>query len=364
MLNLLMLLHFLSISSFLFFSGSKAPKEITVDKIQVRNGLYYAINEEKPFTGNIVDFFNNGQKRIQIEIKNGIPEGKAICWFENGFKDREFFVKGFYMEIDGSKFDYDHLQNLVLNGLFKYSEENGEKVFEEYYYNDNRIDGHWINYYSNGNKMQEGDFKDTDPFLKQIKRYDRNFEMTRWYGRIKNGKWKGWYEEGQIRYEVFFKEGKKEGTEIEWAENGIKIKESNYKEGKMHGKFITYGKEGKEEFVKIYSNGKLELCNGKPPKTEQEYFLAIHKYRAEQNWNEFFEASQEFLLVYPKSDFAPQVKFQIGYTYANEIKNLEQARIHYEEFLKQYPNHDLAGSVDWELKHLNNDINEIEFLRN
>ena len=50
----------------------------------------------------------------------------------------------------------------------------------------------------------------------------------------------------------------------------------------------------------------------------------------------------------------------IGYRYANDIHDLDKAKAAYQEFLKKYPNHELASSVKWELAHLGQDLSEIE----
>ena len=48
----------------------------------------------------------------------------------------------------------------------------------------------------------------------------------------KNGLWTEWYENGQKKQEMTFKDGKKEGLRIEWYENGQKKNEITFKDGK------------------------------------------------------------------------------------------------------------------------------------
>ncbi|MDZ7264280.1 MAG: tetratricopeptide repeat protein [candidate division KSB1 bacterium] len=66
---------------------------------------------------------------------------------------------------------------------------------------------------------------------------------------------------------------------------------------------------------------------------------------------------------FPQSTISAQSLFLIGYHYANSLQDTANARIYYERFLKKYPDHELASSVKWELDHLGQDINEIEFLK-
>jgi len=66
---------------------------------------------------------------------------------------------------------------------------------------------------------------------------------------------------------------------------------------------------------------------------------------------------------YPDSKYAAQSLFMVGFIYANHIKDYKKAEKAYRAFLEKYPQHDLVASVKWELDHLGQDINEIDFLR-
>ncbi|MBN2012397.1 tetratricopeptide repeat protein [candidate division KSB1 bacterium] len=83
------------------------------------------------------------------------------------------------------------------------------------------------------------------------------------------------------------------------------------------------------------------------------------------NLNDFQKSVEMHELViknYPDSKYAIQSLFMIGFIYANNIQDIEKAREYYEQFLQKYPKHELATSVEWELKHLGEDINNIQFL--
>ena len=74
-------------------------------------------------------------------------------------------------------------------------------------------------------------------------------------------------------------------------------------------------------------------------------------------------AHKRLVKKYPDSRFSAQSLFMIGYHYANSINDTAEARKYYEKFLNQYSKHELANSVRWELDHLGQDINEIDFLK-
>ena len=66
---------------------------------------------------------------------------------------------------------------------------------------------------------------------------------------------------------------------------------------------------------------------------------------------------------YPDSKYAVQSLFMIGFIYANNIKDLEKAKEYYSKFIEKHPDSELVTSVQWELDHLGEDINEIDFLK-
>ncbi len=55
---------------------------------------------------------------------------------------------------------------------------------------------------------------------------------------------------------------------------------------------------------------------------------------------------------YPKSTEAPVALFMTGFIEANELQNFDAARKSYEQFMKLYPGHELAVSVEGELSTL------------
>jgi len=56
---------------------------------QVRGGLIYMPNETKPFTGNTLCFYENGQIEVVANFIDGKRDGKMTMWNENGQKELE-----------------------------------------------------------------------------------------------------------------------------------------------------------------------------------------------------------------------------------------------------------------------------------
>jgi hypothetical protein len=58
----------------------------SVLQLETRDGLIYAAGEDIAFTGLNEDFHPNGKLWFRIAIKDGVPDGKAEFWYENGKK--------------------------------------------------------------------------------------------------------------------------------------------------------------------------------------------------------------------------------------------------------------------------------------
>ena len=94
--------------------------------------------------------------------------------------------------------------------------------------------GKYIEWWDNGNKFYEKEFKD---------------------GRIE-GKWIVWYEGGTTRCEGEYKNGKEEGKHTEWYENGNTKEKGEYKDGKKEGKWIRWWESGTLQYEGEYKDGK------------------------------------------------------------------------------------------------------------
>ena len=81
--------------SLLFLTGCMEEKEVS--SLQDRGGIKYEINQEEPFTGKYVKYYDNGQKKVEKHYKDGKLDGLWTHWYENGqkrsvdnYKDGEF----------------------------------------------------------------------------------------------------------------------------------------------------------------------------------------------------------------------------------------------------------------------------------
>ena len=90
------------------YSGS-SDKTVCVDTdALIRNGIIYLPYETKPFTGNNLCKYENGQIKSEGNYKDGKPDGKVIDWYENGqieaeenYKDGKLDGKATYWHENG-----------------------------------------------------------------------------------------------------------------------------------------------------------------------------------------------------------------------------------------------------------------------
>ena len=148
MKNLLVLV-LISASLWFFF------KEKVVDNLQNRDGIFYEINEEWPFTGKLVKKYANGQKAVEAGFENGKQNGLTIEWRENGQKESEKY----------------YINGQIADGLYVVRDEYSKKIIEENYKNGIK---HSQTAYrqSNGQKEYEIIFKNNKPY--KISEWDEN----------------------------------------------------------------------------------------------------------------------------------------------------------------------------------------------
>ncbi len=106
----------------IFILSCTKDKVINLLKLQSRNGIFYEINTETPFTGKVISKYPNGQKSIEANIKNGKYSGKFITWYINGqkksvkiYKDGKLESTPDYWDENGKKIDIKNFENIYKN---------------------------------------------------------------------------------------------------------------------------------------------------------------------------------------------------------------------------------------------------------
>ena len=122
--------------------SSQAREPIDSSALVWKGNKPYAPDSDKPFSGEVVRYYGNGQKELEGSYKNGKPIGKWIRWHDNGQKEEERTYK------DGKQ-----------DGLHTYWHENGQKKLKGTY-KDGKQDGLQTWWYENGQKESEITYKD------------------------------------------------------------------------------------------------------------------------------------------------------------------------------------------------------------
>ncbi len=135
---------------------------------------------------------------------------------------------------------------------------------------------------------------------------------------------------------------------------------SSLPDEKMMEKAKQY--EMNEEFVKaaqIYEKV-VEVYPRSPFAAEALYRAGLVYNNGLNETDKAISLLQTMITDYPENDStAAQCQFMIGFLYANNAADTARARVAYNKFLEKYPEHELVPSVEWELKYLGKDINDI-----
>jgi antitoxin component YwqK of YwqJK toxin-antitoxin module len=117
-------------------------KSINSQQLQDREGLVYEVNDAEPYTGKLVVFHENGQKREERNYVDGKAQGKQEEWYE-----------------DGQKWSEKNYLNGKEHGSYERWYENGQKMLEEHYI-DGQPHGKRIVWAENGKILAEVNYVD------------------------------------------------------------------------------------------------------------------------------------------------------------------------------------------------------------
>ncbi|MAD11452.1 MAG: hypothetical protein CMC04_01855 [Flavobacteriaceae bacterium] len=137
-------MKYLLILSCLLFTSVGWSKDVSMDDLVQRDGLYYEKNSDVPFTGNILWYAYKDKNIITIKVsyKDGKREGEYLEYYENG----QLRFKRNYK--DGK-----------LEGEYLIYYESGQLKKKNNYKNGKR-DGENIHYWENGQLYKTEIYKD------------------------------------------------------------------------------------------------------------------------------------------------------------------------------------------------------------
>jgi antitoxin component YwqK of YwqJK toxin-antitoxin module len=192
------------------------------------------------------DKFSDGKLHVERQIAK--------------YSDNHYVADGFYREYypNGQKFVEGQYKAGHQDGDWTYWHENGT-VNRKLTYKDGQPDGSWDVHRADGSLMATRSFKQGrrdgtwtiyDDTGKQPLRVEKYAD-----GKA-DGQWKVWFPSGQLQRQINFKAGNRDGSATEWDEKGNKRIEMNYVDGKPDGDSTSWLPDGRK-IVQHYKDGKL-----------------------------------------------------------------------------------------------------------
>ncbi|WP_338941679.1 toxin-antitoxin system YwqK family antitoxin [Fusobacterium nucleatum] len=202
------------------------------------------IKGEAPIpNGKYIEYYKNGQIKVQGHYKDGKREGEFKTFLRNSKNAGSIFYKnGKIIKSTLINSMKDNASFSVLTDI-NYNSNSHEIVTDEFpngllkqyftFNKDGLLDGDSRQYY------EEGDIKSISPFKNNIA----------------NGTFISYYQNGNIKEKHTYKNGNEEGEGIFYYENG-KLEEKYFmKNGKLDGEAVNYFEDGKIKNKAIFKDG-------------------------------------------------------------------------------------------------------------
>ena len=244
--------------------------------------------------GKYIEYYKNGQIKVQGNNKDGKRDGEFKAFLRNGksagsvfYKDGKIIKSTLVNSMkDNASFSLTTDINYNLNSNEIITDEFPNGLLKQYFiYNKNRLldgesreyyeegdiksishfknhipDGVFISYYQNGNMEEKYAYVNGQANGECLSYYENGKLEERYF--LKNGEIDGeafaYYPSGKLEVKDFFKDGKKEGESIFYHENGNIKQKSTFKNGKREGDLFIYFPSGKLRQTEKYINGKIE----------------------------------------------------------------------------------------------------------
>ena len=101
--------------SILLISG--CGRVVEESELNFRNGKYYPLNSDTPYSGKMVRYYQNGQLKAEGNFKKGEADGIYKSWYENGQLEHEINYTG--GELNGFSESYYENGQLKSSGFYK-----------------------------------------------------------------------------------------------------------------------------------------------------------------------------------------------------------------------------------------------------
>ena len=217
---------------------------------------------------------NENHRKI---VEKGMKDIRAFnTWFRTEWYELNKFHEINYRDLKG-KHQVWYYDNGEIRSIGNENPSNNENLgnfcffgddgvlVSEGYYGENGLNGLWKYYYESGNLKREITYKDGD-VVDTVKLFDEDGALEQEFGysnNNRNGFFKQYYKHGGLYREGTNKEGELEGPMTYYFKNGKKEYEVEYSKGLLTGLLKEYYVTGdlyrEEEFTEGKSNGKYHV---------------------------------------------------------------------------------------------------------
>jgi hypothetical protein len=109
-------------------SPLSVPDNVSTEEIEIREGVQYLKDSDTPYTGTVFKLHDNGEKEMEVNLKDGKPDGLIVTYYENGQKkEQSNFKDG--KPADGEWFSWHENGQMKVKMII----EDGETISEEYW---------------------------------------------------------------------------------------------------------------------------------------------------------------------------------------------------------------------------------------
>jgi len=307
-------------------------KELYADDMVKSEGFY----RDGKRDGIFKDYDRNGRVVKKEEYRNDILVQTVKAVEEKYDVKRNYYADGKIKSIgtyrrglpDGIFREYDAAGNLTDTARI-YSE--GNLLRQGKLDDQGREQGLWKEFYENGGLKSEGNYKDG----KREKQWSYYFangqaEQTGEYIKGKpSGEWKKYFSDGKLNRDEFYENGKENGIMTELTRDSVVIARGNYVDGKKDGVwnfnnngYIAEGKflEDKEDGMwKQYATDKRVIFEGSfvdgQENGEHTYYYEDGHIKELQQWRLGIREG-----TWKKYDAAGNLIIEITYSGGNEVK--------------------------------------------
>ena len=218
--------------------------EVYEGKLVERDNLFYKPNSLEPFTGEKIDWYENGQ----LKAKGSFIDGKRDGFWEFRKEWGMLEEKGNY--IDGNR-----------DGLWEgYHTDGGLRTTVSYI--DGKREGPWESTWNNGSLRQKGNYinGEKDGLWEYYLGEGKFDEKGNYIDGKKDGVWEAWHENGQLKSRGNYTGGRENGPWEFYYKNGHLSEKGNFIDGKKDGLWEYY--EEKSSELTARGNYKRGLVTG------------------------------------------------------------------------------------------------------